>query len=50
MRNLSDECKHCIDNGQSMMMCIEICGVPMDILEEFERNRMKEEKGEEDDN
>lgn len=42
MRNLSDECKTCIDNDKSMMMCIEICGVPMDILEKIESERKKD--------
>ena len=45
MTNLSDECKKCRDNTGSIMMCMEICSVPMDILKEHERNRMKEEKG-----
>lgn len=43
MRNLSDECKTCNDNHFSMMMCIECCGVPTEILDKIENERKKDE-------
>lgn len=43
MRNLTDECKMCINNNQSTMMCIETCGVPNEILEKIENERKKDE-------
>lgn len=49
MRNISDECKTCKDNHFDMAMCIDICGIPMDILDEIERKRIKEEEKKEHD-
>jgi len=44
MRNLSDKCKTCNDNHFGMAMCFDICGVPIDILDEIERKRNDEQK------
>ena len=46
-RNLCDDCKECKNNGNSILFCIDVCGVPIDILcnIENERNKALSNKG-----
>ena len=41
--NLCDECKTCEDNYGSLLRCFDICMVPLDILQDIEIKRYKEE-------
>lgn len=42
MRNLCDDCKDCEYKNNCMTECMDICGVPLDILEAVENKRNKE--------
>ena len=47
-RNLCDDCKECEDNDKSITYCFDVCGVPIDILHDIERERnakKSEDKG-----
>ena len=39
MRNLCESCEKCEDNNKSMSYCFDVCGVPLDILEDYEKSR-----------
>lgn len=38
-RNLCDNCKDCEDNDESILYCIDKCAVPIDILNDVEKER-----------
>ena len=41
--NLSDECKICEERYGSLVMCFDCCMVPLDLLQDIEIKRYKEE-------
>lgn len=41
--NLCDDCKTCEDNYGSLLRCFDICMVPLDLLQDIEIKRYKEE-------
>ena len=41
--NLSDECKTCEERYGSLVMCFDCCMVPLDLLQNIEIKRYKEE-------
>lgn len=38
-RNLCDDCKNCEDNDKSISYCCDVCGIPLDILQDTENER-----------
>lgn len=43
-RNLCDKCAECEDNNKSLTFCFDVCGHPVDILEEVEKKRNLQNK------
>lgn len=43
-RYLSEKCRKCDYNHESLAMCFDICGVPEDLLEEIEKSNKEYEE------
>lgn len=44
-RNLNPKCEKCEDNKQSLVKCMNECGIPVDILDAVEKERNEKVKG-----
>lgn len=43
-RYLNEECKNCDHNDENLLICVNNCAIPLDILREIEKNRKKRDE------